>query len=397
MNNNEYTNLKKKKLLNYILIIGALIIFIIIIIVIITVTTGKKDNSENVPINPSEPSWDNLIPSPSEKEMRELIQNSYNITNSMSQAEIQDILSNDLYQIIHFKSGIYNLEIEHENKIYGLLFKRKRYVILDKGVIFNVIGEPFKKYTDYYAIQFVRVIATEEEPMNFIGTLEINGNRNPSIDNNYNGQCGMGLAFYSSKNINFQEIISYNNHGDGIYIGSGTEYKENGELKCNYCSNIKIGKAKCKGNYRNGISVIAGVNITINEIYVEESIGSLPESGIDFEPSKICEIIDIKINKIFSSHNNKFGITTYTSESDSIKVSINEAYSDHDSLSFINGNYGLFAGKKECNKVKYFYHIKKVFFNIVEGRKEYIVTQNWGSDCHKLEIDNITFLENVEG
>ena len=47
--------------------------------------------------------------------------------------------------------------------------------------------------------------------------------------------------------------------------------------------------------------------------------------------------------------------------------------------------------------MKYFYHIKKVFFNIVEGRKEYIVTQNWGSDCHKLEIDNITFLENVEG
>ena len=78
MNNNEYTNLKKKKLLNYILIIGALIIFIIIIIVIIIVTTGKKDNSENIPTNPSEPSWDNLIPAPSEEEMRELMQNSYN-------------------------------------------------------------------------------------------------------------------------------------------------------------------------------------------------------------------------------------------------------------------------------------------------------------------------------
>ena len=87
-------------------------------------------------------------------------------------------------------------------------------------MIFNVIGEPFKKYTDYYAIQFVRVVATKEEPMNFIGTLEINGNRNPSIDSDFRGQSGMGLAFYSSKYINFQEIYSYNNHGDGIYIGS---------------------------------------------------------------------------------------------------------------------------------------------------------------------------------
>ena len=84
--------------------------------------------------------------------MLELIQNSYNITTSMTQKEIQDILSNDLYQIIHFTKGIYNLEIEHENKIFGLKFSRKRYVILDKGVIFNIIGEPFKKYTDYYAI-----------------------------------------------------------------------------------------------------------------------------------------------------------------------------------------------------------------------------------------------------
>ena len=99
----------------------------------------------------------------------------------MTQSEIQEILSDNLYQIIRFTKGIYNLEIENENKIYGLKFSRKKYVILDEGVIFNVIGEPFKKYTDYYALQFVRVEATEEEPMNFIGKLEINGNRNHQL------------------------------------------------------------------------------------------------------------------------------------------------------------------------------------------------------------------------
>lgn len=398
MNNLDNSLLKKKKILNYSIIIGTVLIIIIIIIVVIVVVIKRKqkdtsENSDKSPIKPQDP-WDNLIPLPSEEKMKELIQNSFNITTSMTQEEIQEILSNDLYQIIHFETGIYNLKIEHQNKINGLAFSRKRYVILDKGVIFNVIGEPFKKFKDYYAIIFVRVVATEEEPMNFIGTLEINGNRNPSIDADYEGQCGMGLAFYSSQNINFQEIYSYNNHGDGIYIGSGTTYTDKGETLCNYCSNIKIGKARCKKNYRNGISVIAGVNIKINEIYVEESIGSLPEAGIDFEPNHICEIINININKIFSSHNNKYGLTTFPSESTYINVTINEVHSNHDAISFKNGNFGMFAAEdKTCNKVQYFYYFKNVFFNKVEGREQYIVKQNWGEDCHSLVIDNITFLE----
>ena len=389
----ENDDLKKKKIIRYSLILGIILVIIVLIVIIVIYTRPKSDKSNNPSSNNSEPIWGNLIPIPSKEEIQTLIKSSYNITPLMTQSEIQEILSNDLYQIIHFETGIYNLEIENENKLYGLKFSRKRYIILDESVIFNIIGEPFKKYTDYYALQFVRVVATEEEPMTFIGTLEINGNRNPEIDTNFKGTCGMGLALYSSQNINFQEIYSYNNHGDGIYIGSGTGYSETGEIQCNFCSNIKIGKARCKGNYRNGISIIAGKNITMNEIYLEETIGTLPESGIDFEPSKICEIIDIKINKIFSRNNNKFGITTYTSESEYINININEVYSDHDSLSFKNGNFGLFAGNKICSKVQYFYHIKKVVFNIVEGRDEYIVKQNWGPDCHSLVVDNITFIE----
>ena len=396
-NNSEDSELKKKKIKKYLLLIGIIIIIIILVIILVVVlknkNKGNSKNSKDDSRNPNESPWNNLIPLPSEKEMKELIRSSYNITSSMTQSEIQEILSNNLYQIIHFTKGIYDLKIESEKKINGLQFTRKRYVILDEGVIFNVVGEPFKKFEDYYAIVFVRVVATEEEPMTFIGKLEINGNRNPPIDGDYKGQSGMGLALYSSKNINFQEIYSYNNHGDGIYIGSGTAYMESGEIQCNFCSNIKIGKARCKGNYRNGISVIAGANIKINEIYLEESIGSIPEAGIDFEPNHICETIDININKIFSSHNNRCGVTTFTSESEFINVTVNEVHSDHDALIFINGNFGLYARNKTCSKVQYFYHFKKVFFNIVEGRKDYIVTQNWGNDCHKLVIDNITYIE----
>ena len=393
MDNSKDDELQKKKLIRYIIIIAIVTVIIASIIITIVVLKNKKrDDSENKPVE-QEPEWDNIIPKPSEEEMKELKQSAYTITTAMSQSEIQEILSNDLYQIIHFTSGIYNLKIEHENKINGLAFSRKRYVILEEGVIFNVVGEPFKKFTDYYAILFVRVEATKEEPMTFIGKLEINGNRNPSIDKDYKGQCGMGLAFYSSQNINFEEIYSYNNHGDGIYIGSGTGRTETGEIQCNSCSNINIGKATCKGNYRNGISVIAGNNIIMNEIYIEDTIGSDPQAGIDFEPNHICEKIDIKINKIFSKNNYHCGVTTYTSESESIKVSVNEVHSNNDAIAFINGNFGLFAGDVTCDKIKYYFHFKKVYFNYIERRKEYIVTQNWDKGCHSLVVDNITIIE----
>ena len=393
MDNSKDDALQKKKLIRYIIIIAIVTVIVASIIITIVVLKNKKrDDSENKPVE-QEPEWDNIIPKPSEEEMKELKQSAYVITTAMSQSEIQEILSNDLYQIIYFTSGIYNLKIEHENKINGLAFSRKRYVILEEGVIFNVVGEPFKKFTDYYAILFVRVEATKEEPMTFIGKLEINGNRNPLIDKDYKGQCGMGLAFYSSQNINFEEIYSYNNHGDGIYIGSGTGRTETGEIQCNSCSNINIGKATCKGNYRNGISVIAGNNIIMNEIYIEDTIGSDPQAGIDFEPNHICERIDIKINKIFSKNNYHCGVTTYTSESESIKVSVNEVHSNNDAIAFINGNFGLFAGDVTCDKIKYYFHFKKVFFNYIERRKEYIVTQNWDKGCHSLVVDNITIIE----
>jgi hypothetical protein len=393
MDNSKDDELQKKKLIRYIIIIAIVTVIVASIIITIVVLKNKKrDDSENKPVE-QEPEWDKIIPKPSEEEMKELKQSAYTITTAMSQSEIQEILSNDLYQIIHFTSGIYNLKIEHENKINGLAFSRKRYVILEEGVIFNVVGEPFKKFTDYYAILFVRVEATKEEPMTFIGKLEINGNRNPSIDKDYKGQCGMGLAFYSSQNINFEEIYSYNNHGDGIYIGSGTGRTETGEIQCNSCSNINIGKATCKGNYRNGISVIAGNNIIMNEIYIEDTIGSDPQAGIDFEPNHICERIDIKINKIFSKNNYHCGVTTYTSESESIKVSVNEVHSNNDAIAFINGNFGLFAGDVTCDKIKYYFHFKKVYFNYIERRKEYIVTQNWDKGCHSLVVDNITIIE----
>ena len=124
MNNLDNPLLKKKKILNYSIIIGTVLIIIIIIIVVIIVVIKRKqkdtsENSDKSPIKPQDP-WDNLIPLPSEEKMKELIQNSFNITTSMTQEEIQEILSNDLYQIIHFETGIYNLKIKRNKKINEL-------------------------------------------------------------------------------------------------------------------------------------------------------------------------------------------------------------------------------------------------------------------------------------
>jgi hypothetical protein len=125
MDNSKDDELQKKKLIRYIIIIAIVTVIVASIIITIVVLKNKKrDDSENKPVE-QEPEWDNIIPKPSEEEMKELKQSAYTITTAMSQSEIQEILSNDLYQIIHFTSGIYNLKIEHENKINGLAFSRK--------------------------------------------------------------------------------------------------------------------------------------------------------------------------------------------------------------------------------------------------------------------------------
>lgn len=114
---------------------------------------------------------------------------------------------------------------------------------------------------------------------------------------------GHGLSIFGCSNLNIESILSYNNHGDGIYFGISTATIDTGEKIKVSNNNINIGKVHCKMNYRNDISLYSGKNVKVYEMFTEETIGNSPQIGINFEPNNNDKYIDFDINK-FKSKNN---------------------------------------------------------------------------------------------
>jgi hypothetical protein len=74
--------------------------------------------------------------------------------------------------------------------------------------------------------------------------------------------------------------------GDGIYIGRGR-----GKAKKIFCENITVKNVLLDDHHRQGISVISARNLLIENVQIYNTSGTLPRSGIDFEPNRRDEIL----------------------------------------------------------------------------------------------------------
>jgi hypothetical protein len=83
------------------------------------------------------------------------------------------------------------------------------------------------------------------------------------------------LGFYSCQNIKVEGLTIKNSGGDGIYV--------------NNVNNLQINKIILDNHYRQGISVISGENILIENSIIKNTKGRAPQCGIDFEPNRTDE------------------------------------------------------------------------------------------------------------
>ena len=90
------------------------------------------------------------------------------------------------------------------------------------------------------------------------------------------------ISLHGSRNIRIYGLTLRRSGGDGIYVGRGT-----GERT--YCENIHIKDVIIDDNYRQGISVITVQNLLIENSQIINTSGTLPQSGIDFEPNSGSE------------------------------------------------------------------------------------------------------------
>ncbi len=102
------------------------------------------------------------------------------------------------------------------------------------------------------------------------------------------GQWGMGIDVWSSRNVVIKDIAVENCWGDCIYIGQSKDVKES------FPENVIIDNVRCTASRRQGLSIIAGRNIIVkNSLFAD--IGTIkfspPGAGLDIEPNRYGETI----------------------------------------------------------------------------------------------------------
>ncbi len=85
------------------------------------------------------------------------------------------------------------------------------------------------------------------------------------------------LSIKSCENVKVYGLTLADSGGDGIYLGTGKRWVTN--------KNVHIKDCVCTNNYRQGISVITAENLIIENTVMEDTSGTAPRAGIDFEPN----------------------------------------------------------------------------------------------------------------
>ena len=114
-------------------------------------------------------------------------------------------------------------------------------------------------------------------------------------DGETGGEWGNGIGIFNSKNIVIDNFTCNDFWGDGLYTFDKPE-------------NVYINDYKADNNRRQGISVIGGKNIFINNPHIKNTNGTNPQAGIDIEPEKGMTCENIVINNPFTEYNTGAGI-----------------------------------------------------------------------------------------
>lgn len=114
----------------------------------------------------------------------------------------------------------------------------------------------------------------------------------------------------NAKNITLENLFIADMYGDGMYIGTGNE--SNNDIP----EFVTINNCKIDNTRRNGISVTNGINVSIDDVYIANTSGQTPLSGIDFEPNWASDVIKAHVGSIVVE--NQSGVVTVSNYSGAI-------------------------------------------------------------------------------
>ena len=119
-----------------------------------------------------------------------------------------------------------------------------------------------------------------------------------------------GVAILSSKNVKIENLRIAETGGDGIYLGVATRGVP--------CRDVVIRRVDCVANNRQGISVISVDGLLIEDCVLRDTVGTAPQSGIDFEPNREDEqISNVVMRRVLAENNAGDGFQFYLGHLDS--------------------------------------------------------------------------------
>ena len=130
----------------------------------------------------------------------------------------------------------------------------------------------------------------------------------------------------AASNVTISGIACNESGGDGLYIRNAT--------------NVTVENCLFNGNYRNGGSITGEVNgITLIGNHFTNNNGTLPKSGIDFEPNSPSDfLLNISLQNNYTDTNAgdglEFSLEELTSASQPVSITVTGHHSDG------NGRYG---------------------------------------------------------
>lgn len=195
------------------------------------------------------------------------------------------------------------------NKVYkGDLFDfgnpRKSIVHLTDNMFIDLRGSTIK--TNESVTNFDHNVLDFTKSVNCgVSGGKIIGNYGYTSTNSADGEWGMGIGLYDTKQFFGTNLDIEKCGGDAIYVGRMSQSQQAG------CHDVHLKDVRIKNCMRQGISVISVKGMTVDNLSVDNIRGKDPQAGIDFEPNKSDEqLTGIRIRN-FTCTNSHRGILFY--------------------------------------------------------------------------------------
>ena len=164
------------------------------------------------------------------------------------------------------------------------------------------------------------------------------------------GEWGMGVQINGSRNILIQGTAANDCWGDGFYIGTETFVGPNAWMELfGVPENIRLIDIRANNNRRQGISLIAGINVEILRPILTNTNGTAPAAGLDIETNRNTDFLEnIVVSDAFTANNQGSGITLNTERLQGtdrpISIKIINHRDEGSNRGFFTGGRGIIPG-----------------------------------------------------